>query len=213
VDWDPDAWVPAFLQALAAEAEATLDLLRDCERGWRAARGALGARRRHSRAPAAVDLLAAAPLLSATTLARALGLSVKSALALLEDLLRRDIAVEVTGRSARRLFGLRGLAPLAAAVVPPRRPEPGRGRGRPRTAAVADDVPSQPPAAPLAPLVRPAFDYSDLTAAMAAVDEAIRRTRRQLQGPPPEPAVAIPDADEPDELLWPDPDDEDETGA
>ncbi|MBY0332202.1 MAG: hypothetical protein K2X49_16210, partial [Acetobacteraceae bacterium] len=128
VAWDPETWVPSFLLALAEEAEATLDLLRDLERGWIAARGAIGVRRRHSRAPAAVDLLAAAPLLSATTLARALDLSVKSALALLEDLRRRDVVVEVTGRSARRLFGLRDLAPLAAAVAPPRRPEPGRGR-------------------------------------------------------------------------------------
>lgn len=212
VAWNPNAWVPVFLQALAEEAEATLDLLRDLERGWIAARGALGARRRHSRAPAAVDLLAAAPLLSATTLARALDLSVKSALALLEDLLRREIAVEVTGRSARRLFGLSGLAPLAAAVASPRRPEPGRGRGRPRTLPLVDEAPPPPPVAPLAPLVRPAFDYSDLTAAMAAVDEAIRRTRRALEGPRPDPAVAVPDREEPTEVLWPDPVDDDADG-
>jgi len=212
-DWDPAAWVPCFLQALAGEAEATLDLLRDLERGWLAARGALGARRRHSRAPAAVDLLAAAPLLSATTLARALDLSVKSALALLEDLLRRDIAVEVTGRSARRLFGLRGLAPLAAAVAPPRRPEPGRGRGRPRTVTAVDDIPLPPPVAPLAPLVRPAFDYSDLTAAMAAVDDAIRRTRRQLQDPHPVVPEGLQAGEERGELLWPGPADDDDTAA
>lgn len=184
VAWAPTSWVPAFLDALATEADATLDLLVDLERGWIAARGALGTRRRHSRAPAAVDLLAAAPLLSATTLAGALGLSVKSALALLEDLRRRDIAVEVSGRSARRLFALRRLAPLAAAVAPPRRPVPGRGRGRPRATgpvAPATDLPP-PPAAPLGPLERRAFDYGDLTAAMAAVDAAIRRTRRTLDG-------------------------------
>jgi hypothetical protein len=100
-----------------------MDLLLELERGWfaarrGAARRAVAGRRRHSRAPAAVDLLAAAPLLSATTLARALGMSVKSALALLEDFVRIGVTVEVSGRSARRLFGLRGLAPLAAAVAP-----------------------------------------------------------------------------------------------
>lgn len=213
VAWEPEAWVPCFLQALAEEAEATLDLLRDLERSWSAARGALGTRRRHSRAPAAVDLLAAAPLLSATSLARALGLSVKSALALLEDLLRRDIAIEVTGRSARRLFGLRGLAPLAAAVAPSRRPEPGRGRGRPRAVPAVDAPPPLLPVAPRAPLAPAAFDYSDLTAALAAVDDAIRRTRRALEAPRPVPVVGTPDPEEPEELLWPDPIEDDEPEA
>ncbi|MGK7871206.1 hypothetical protein [Falsiroseomonas sp. E2-1-a20] len=83
--------------------------------------------RGHSRTPAAVDLLAALPLLSATSLARALGLSIKSAGAILEALLRDGAAVEVSGRATRRLFGLWNLAPWAEAVAPPHRPEPGRG--------------------------------------------------------------------------------------
>jgi hypothetical protein len=182
-DRDPRAWTPAFLRALADEAEAALDLLFDLERGWLGARGAVAGRhRRHSRAPAAVDLLAAAPLLSATTLARALGVSVKSACAILDGLVRGGVVIEVTGRSARRLFGLRGLAPLAAAAAPPRRPEPGRGRGRPRHPRAEEVTPPPPPLAPLGPVERRAFDYADLAEAMAAVEEAIRRARRTLDG-------------------------------
>jgi hypothetical protein len=132
VAWAPETWIPAFLQALAEEAEAVLDLLHDLERGWTRARHATAGHRRHSRTPAAVDLLAALPLLSATSLARALGISIKSAL--------RHPRPSGPGRRCGRghrprgapLFGLRGLAPLAAAVAPPRRPEPGAaaaGRG------------------------------------------------------------------------------------
>jgi hypothetical protein len=181
VDWTPGAWIPAFLHALAAEAEDSLALLADLERGWRAARQATAGRRRHSRTPAAVDLMAALPLLSATSLAGALGISIKSALAILDALQRDGAVVEVTGRAARRLFGLRGLAPLAAAVAPPRRPEPGRGRGRPRLVPV--EVEAAPPAAPVAPLhpvARAAFDYSDLDAALREAEAAMRRTRASL---------------------------------
>ena len=64
--WQRDTWMPAFLSALADEAADGLDLLVALERAWRAARRAVAGRRRHSRAAAAVDLLAAAPLVSAT---------------------------------------------------------------------------------------------------------------------------------------------------
>jgi hypothetical protein len=179
--WSPAGWRPALLHALADEADDTLDLLLDLERGWSAARRAVAGRhRRHARTPAAVDLLAAVPLLSATTLAGALDISIKSALEILDGLLRAGVAVEVTGRAARRLFGLRGLAPLAAAVAPPRRPEPGRGRGRPRRAPPAEAAEPPPPLAPPGPVERRAFDYGDLDAAMAAVEEAVRRARRNL---------------------------------
>ncbi|WP_439548900.1 hypothetical protein [Falsiroseomonas sp.] len=181
-DWDLPGWTRAFLVALADEADDILNLLYDLERGWGAARRAVAGHRRHSHTPRAVDLLAAVPLISATTLARALGISIKSALAILDALRRDGIAVEVTGRAARRLFGLAGLAPLAAAVAPPRRPEPGRGRGRPRLLPPPDEAPPPPlpPAAPLGPAAWQGFDYSDLDAAMAAVDAAIRGARRGL---------------------------------
>jgi hypothetical protein len=180
-DWDLPGWTRSFLHALADEADDTLTLLFDLERGWSAARRAVAGRRRHSHAPRAVDLLAAVPTISATTLARGLGISLKSALALLDGFVRDGVAVEVTGRAARRLFGLSGLAPLAAAVAPPRRPEPGRGRGRPRhLPAESAAPPLPPPAAAPGRFVRHTFDYGDLDAAMAAVDAAIRGARRGL---------------------------------
>ena len=90
------------------------------------------------------------------------------------------VAVEVTRRSKRRLFGLKGMAPLGAAVRPPYRPEPDRGRGRPPILAVEDDVTAPPPLPPLTPVERRAFDYSDLDHCMAQMDQAIRQARRTL---------------------------------
>lgn len=178
VAWNPGAWIPVFLQALAEEADDTLTLLENLERDWTAARRIVAGHRRHSRTPAAVDLLAAVPLLSATTLASALGISIKSALAILEALAADGVVVEVTGRAARRLFGLRGLAPLAAAVAPPRRPVPGRGRGRPRQSPLPDETP--PPLPLRATMAHSTFDYGDLDAALLVVDAAIRGARRAL---------------------------------
>ena len=77
--WQRDMWVPAFLTALADEAADALALLVAMERAWFAARRAVAGRRRNSRAAAAVDILAAAPLLSATSLAAGLGMAVKNA--------------------------------------------------------------------------------------------------------------------------------------
>jgi hypothetical protein len=90
----------------------------------------------------AVDLLAAVPLLSAATLAKGLGLAIKNALRLLDGLVTAGVAVEVTHRSKRRLFGLKGRAPLAIVVRPPFRPEPCRGRGRP---LLVGEPPALPP--------------------------------------------------------------------
>jgi hypothetical protein len=182
VDWTFPNWIPVFLHALAEEAEDALALLVDLERNWSAARQATAGHRRSSRTPAAVDLLAAIPLLSATSLARALGIAIKNAGAILDALQRDGVAVEVTGRAARRLFGLPGLAPLAAAVAPPRRPVPGRGRGRPRLNPVEAAPPAPPagPTAPLAPVARATFDYGDLDAALREAEAAMRRTRRTL---------------------------------
>ena len=107
-------------------------------------------------------------------------MAVKNATALLDAFAEAEIVVEVTHRSKRRLFGLAGLAPLREQVRPPRRPEPGRGRGRPpilRPEAVPP--PALPDRAP-SPLERQAFDYSDLEAWMAHADQAMRQTRRVL---------------------------------
>ena len=171
----------AFLHAIAGEAEAWLDLLLNMDRTWLAARRRVAGRRSNSRAPLAIDVMAATPLISATTLAGAIGMSIKNAGMLLERFCAESLAVEVTHRSTRRLFGLSGLAPLRDAVRPPKRPEPGRGRGRPPSLIEAPEP--EPSSAPL-PLMtrfeRPAIDYSALEAAMAFADQTIRHSRHRL---------------------------------
>ena len=183
--WHDRAWLPIFLDALASEAADGLQMLRDLERTWFAARLAVTGRRRNSRAAAAVDLLATMPLISAKTLARGLGMAVKNAAGLLDEFRAAGLVVEVTHRSKRRLFGLSGLAPLREEVAPPRRPTPGRGRGRPVEPATEPDEELQAPPleqapAPLTPLQRRTFDYGDLDTAMALTDETIRSARRGL---------------------------------
>jgi hypothetical protein len=176
------AWLPAFLRALATEAADGRQLLRDLERAWFAARSAITGRRRDSHAAACVDVLAATPLVSATSLAAGLGVAVKTAIRLLDGFVADGVAVEVTWRSKRRLFGLKGMAPLGDVVRPSYRPEPGRGRGRPPILPVEDDVVGPPlPPPPLTPVERRAFDYSDLDHCMAHLDQTIRQTRRALQ--------------------------------
>jgi|ERR1700722_11955202 hypothetical protein len=96
VAWQDTAWLVVLLSALADETADALDLLFVLERAWFAARHAVAGRRRHSRAVLAVDILAAAPLVSATSLAAGLGMAVKNAAGLLEDFWRAGIAVEVT---------------------------------------------------------------------------------------------------------------------
>jgi hypothetical protein len=176
--WQRDTWMPAFLSALADEAADGLDRLVAMDRTWRAARHAVAGRRRHSRAAAAVDLLAAAPLVSASSLAAGLGMAVKNATLLLDDFCATGIAIEVTHRSKRRLFGLTGLAPLRDVVRPPYRPEPGRGRGRPPLEA--EDAITVPALPPVPPLDRQPFDYSDLAHWMTQMDQTIRQARRTL---------------------------------
>jgi hypothetical protein len=181
--WDTPVWIADFLSALAGEAEDAFDLLSAMERAWFAARTVVAGRRRNSRAAAAVDILAAAPLVSATSLAAGLGMAVKNAAALLDDFHRAGIAIEVTHRAKRRLFGLVGLAPLREAVRPPYRPDPTRGRGRPPRDQLDDPADSAVPALPVAPLTlidRRSFDYSDLGRWMTQMDDALRRSRHVL---------------------------------
>jgi len=179
--WEPSAWVPNFLHAVGREAADGLDLLFTMERSWFEARRSITGRRKNSYAAAVVDLLAATPLISATSLAGILGIAVKNALRLLEELCAAEIAVEVTHRSKRRLFGLKGLAPLRDVVRPPYRPDPNRGPGRPRheifVAELEDEVPPLPP---LSPIERRAFDYTALEEAMAHLDAVVRRARHTL---------------------------------
>ena len=179
--FEPSMWQPAFLRALASEAADGRQLLMDLERAWFAARAAVAGRRRDSHAAAAVDLLAAVPLISATSLAKGLDMAVKNAIHLLDGLVAAGVAVELTHRSKRRLFGLKGMEPLRDAVRAPYRPVSGRGRGRPPILAVEDEITGPPPPLPpLTPIERRRFDYGDLESSMAHVDEVIRTTRRAL---------------------------------
>ena len=108
-------------------------------------------------------------------------MAVKNATVLLDGLAEAGIAVEVTHRAKRRLFGLRGMAPLREEVAPPRRPEPGRGRGRPPAWLIEQSpAPAPPPTGPLTPVERWAFDYAALDHWMAQAEQAMRQTRRTL---------------------------------
>jgi hypothetical protein len=134
IPWAREAWIGHFLEALATEAGDGLALLGMLERHWFAARAAVAGRRRDSRAAAAIDILAVAPLVSATSLGQALDMAPNNATRLLDGFVGLGIASEVTLRAKRRLYGLKHLTPLRAAAAPPRRPQPGRRPGRPSTA-------------------------------------------------------------------------------
>jgi hypothetical protein len=90
------------------------------------------------------------------------------------------IALEVSHRAKRRLYGLAELAPLRDGVAPPRRPPRGREPGRPPLRQIEEEACAgpPPPLPPLTPLERRSFDYSGLEAAMAFADEAMRSARR-----------------------------------
>jgi hypothetical protein len=183
ISWEARSWLPQFLRAMEREAGENLDLLVAMERRWLAARRGITGRRKTSHAAAAVDVLAAAPVISGTSLARILDIAVKNALRLLDELCAAEIAIEVTHRSKRRLFGLAGLAPLRDAVRPPYRPDPNRGPGRPRREAIEAPphrVDASAPVASLSPIERAEFDYTALEEAMAHLDDVVRRTRQAL---------------------------------
>jgi hypothetical protein len=187
IPWARGAWVGHFLAAVAAEAEDGIALLRHIERHWFAARRAVAGRRRDSHAAAAIDMLAAAPLLSATSLAQVLGIAIKNAIRLLDGFVVLGVATEVTHRSRRRLYGLKHLAPLRKAAAPPRRPQPGRRPGRPNAVPTIDrdgDFEEMPPilapSPPLPPLARREFDFCDLDRLLDLTDQAIRRAQRVL---------------------------------
>lgn len=179
VPWEHARWIPCFLTCLAEEAEGIEARIVEIERQWRLARSRCGARRRNSRAGAAVDLLAAFPVLSATRLAELLEISLKAAYVILEHFLAEGIVVEVTHRMARRLFALKGFEPLRDAVRLPRRPTPGRRRGRPRLGE-CETFPKDHEKTKIAPppVTRPEpldVDYAALEDAIAAADAAMAR--------------------------------------
>jgi hypothetical protein len=191
IPWAREAWIGHFLDALAAEAEDGVALLRSIERPWSAARAAIAGRRRDSHAAAAIDLMAAAPLISATSLGQALGIATNNATRLLDGFVGLGIATEITRRSKRRLYGLTHLAPLRETAAPPHRPLPGRRPGRPSaaaTASAADPNASRADIAaplgarpPLPPLPGPSFEFGDIDEWLDLADQAIRRVQRVLE--------------------------------
>jgi hypothetical protein len=190
VPWERAGWIAHFLGALAEEAEDGFALLSTLERHWFAARRAVAGRRRDSRAASAVDILAAAPLLSATSLGMALGMATNNATRLLEGFVVLGIASEVTHRSKRRLYGLKHLAPLREAAASPRQPMPGRRPGRPSRAALAAAAAgNEDPAAsgsvlspsPLPLLERSELQFGELDRWLELADQAIRRAQQVLE--------------------------------
>ena len=117
---DAEMFTIRFLEAVIREAEDARGLLWTMEREWRAARTVVSRRfgsRSTSRLPQAIDVLAASPLLSVSALARALGCTVEGASGMLDEVAQLEIVAEVTGmtgRGARRLYGLRRLVPMRA---------------------------------------------------------------------------------------------------
>jgi hypothetical protein len=189
--WAREPWVGHFFAAVADEAEDGIALLARLERQWVAARRAVAGRRRDSRAGAAVDILAAAPLVSATSLGLALGMATKNATRLLEGFVVLGIVSEATQRSKRRLYGLKHLAPLREIAAPPRRPLPGRRPGRPSTASLAgEDAESASlpetgtkpaPSPPLPSLERQEYEFGELDRWLDLADQAILRAQRVLE--------------------------------
>jgi len=85
--------------------------------------------------------------------------------------------------------------PLIIAVQPPRRRGIGQGRGLGSLEAMPAPSEAIPNLPPLSPLERRMFDYGDLDAALAQLDETVRRTRRTLDmlaHSDPTPAAAAP---------------------
>ena len=105
-------------------------------------------------------------------------MSIKGATSLLDRFSAEGIVVEVTHRSGRRLFGLKGLAPLRTVVRPPYRPDPNRGRGQPMRVKLNEPDAVAPP--PLGPTERREFDYTALEEAMTHIDVVVRRARQQM---------------------------------
>jgi hypothetical protein len=194
---DPDGFTVRFLETVQREAAEGRDRLLTMEREWREARIRVDHRagaRSNSRLPAAVDLLAASPLLSISALAEALGCSVEGASRMLDSLVQLEVVAEVTGRTgrgARRLYGLKRLLPIRAETTAVRRRTQGGQRGRPKRvltapfAELADDS-GAAGVTPDAELVEPvrlaavSFDFDALDRLIAAADERTRGVRRLL---------------------------------
>jgi hypothetical protein len=192
---DAEGFTSRFLDAMTREADDARGLLATMEREWGSARMVVSRRlasRSTSRLPQAVDVLAASPLLSVSALARALGCTVEGASGMLDELARLEIVAEVTGmtgRGARRLYGLRRLVPIRAETTAARRRPRGGPRGRPRKILLPpfaelplEGAPTGPADATLeaGKATSLAFDFEALDRLIATTDEQTRHVRRLL---------------------------------
>ena len=115
----------------------------------------------------------------------------------------RGIAIEVTHRAKRRLYGLKHLAPLREEAAPPAAPDvwaparttAGWGRGPDHRAKECSEARAISPLLAdrpaLTPVERQEFDFTDLDRWMLEADQAIRRTKTfldQLAAQPSPPA-------------------------
>ena len=175
ISWDERRWIPAWLGALEREAAGIRDMVHTLERSWRDARAQAGDQRRNSKAALAIDIIAAHPVISATTLAARLSVSVQAACVLLERFVERRLVVDVTRRSARRLFALKDLAPLREAVSVREKTVPGRRRGRPRLGDGHHAMPSETVSsnAQYLPIPRWRPDFSELEAALRQIENLV----------------------------------------
>ena len=182
-----ELWTAEFLKALAEEAEAGIALLRRLERQWLAARAAIRGRRRDSHAAVAIDILAAAPIVSATSLAHSLDIAIKNAAALLDVVCRarhRDrshpsleappVRAQAPGAIARNSGTT---APRAAAS---RARDAGSGLRGADDAVAPDTAPRAAEPLRFTPLERKEFEFSDLDDWMREADQLIRRSQAVL---------------------------------
>jgi|GEM_PF-7067619 len=99
-------WLVCALMALAKEASAARTRLRDLTRQHLAWHGRLreAGLRKHGRAPAVLDLLAITPVLSASLVARHLGVTPQGASAILKQLVDLGLLTEATSRSRFKVY-------------------------------------------------------------------------------------------------------------
>lgn len=165
-------WIADFLHELQLEAVRFDDLLSRMEYAWTFARRAVRGQRSTNRAGLVVDLLMLHPLASATGIAHCTGLSINAALQILERLQDQGIVVEVTNRSARRLFAMRAFEGISDCIRPPQR------RSRGKTTRDEPEIASSSFSPVLKRIQRdelPPLDYTDLDQALAAADRAVAR--------------------------------------
>jgi hypothetical protein len=174
----PTTWTEKALVILADAADQGRRDLATLERIVAEWRRRLGKRRRHSRMEALVLNLAAAPVATPTAVARRLGVSLRGAAVMLDELADLGIVVEITGRRSWKTYLV--CDPGRAGAIDPRKPH---SRGV--------TPPVRPP--DMTPLL------TDADAAIARAQAAVDRAHSRVRGVSDRSATAAP-ADEPESI-------------